>query len=153
LDGEVSLDFGLGRGIAYYSGVVFEVRGRGPDGNSMGGGGRYDGLLQAFGGQAYTPAMGFAWSLERIVDCLLEQRGDVGTRTPGIEALLVRPASSNAGTAALLEAERLRTLGNIVELEMDARSLSDCLRYAAARKMPQVITVDSEGQATSQSVS
>ena len=65
----VSLDVGLARGIAYYTGAIFEIY-AGPEGGpSLGGGGRYDGLVRALGGED-VPAMGFAYNLESVVEAL-----------------------------------------------------------------------------------
>ena len=68
------LDFGLARGISYYSGVIFElVHPALSDGLSLGGGGRYDGLVKALGGDD-TPALGFAYGLELVVKALEHER-------------------------------------------------------------------------------
>jgi histidyl-tRNA synthetase len=59
-------DIGIVRGLAYYTGVVFEIYDRSAKLRAIGGGGRYDNLLADFGGPA-TPATGFAMG-----DCILE---------------------------------------------------------------------------------
>lgn len=58
----------LVRGLDYYTRTVFEIRSTDKEGRaySLGGGGRYDGLVQALGGEA-TPAIGFALGLDRII--------------------------------------------------------------------------------------
>ncbi len=62
-DSLLVVDFGVTRGISYYTGIIFDVE----VGNvSMGGGGRYDNLVKALGGPD-TPALGFAYSLESVV--------------------------------------------------------------------------------------
>ena len=63
------LDLGLARGFAYYTGAVFELIDA-PSGVSLGGGGRYDGLVRTLGGDEDVPALGFAYTLDRIVDVL-----------------------------------------------------------------------------------
>ena len=72
-DGEGSglvLDLGLARGIGYYTGVIFEMYHQGPSATTtLGGGGRYDGLVKSLGGPD-VPALGFAYTLEEIVDAL-----------------------------------------------------------------------------------
>ena len=66
----LSLDVGLARGIAYYTGAIFEMY-AGPDGGpSLGGGGRYDGLVRALGGAGDVPAMGFAYNMESVLEAL-----------------------------------------------------------------------------------
>ncbi len=70
------LDFGLARGISYYSGVIFElVHPALPVGLSLGGGGRYDGLVKALGGDD-VPALGFAYGLEQVVQALEHDRSE-----------------------------------------------------------------------------
>lgn len=58
----------LVRGLDYYTNTVFEIRSTDKEGRnySLGGGGRYDRLVQALGGEL-TPAIGFALGLDRIV--------------------------------------------------------------------------------------
>lgn len=74
LEGEVLggaplvLDLGLVRGLAYYTGMVFEVR-HPQERESLCGGGRYDGLVLALGGED-VPALGFAYGVEAVVGAL-----------------------------------------------------------------------------------
>ena len=55
----------FGRGLDYYTGLVFELR-RSGDGEALAGGGRYDGLLTALGARIRTPGVGFALWLDRF---------------------------------------------------------------------------------------
>lgn len=66
---ELTIDFGLARGLAYYSGLVFEIY---PvdDNLPVCGGGRYDALIRALGGRAEVPALGFAYWIERVIEAL-----------------------------------------------------------------------------------
>ncbi|MCL0028840.1 ATP phosphoribosyltransferase regulatory subunit, partial [Dehalococcoidia bacterium] len=62
------LDFSFARGITYYTGLVFEVDVHGADGPiTVGGGGRYDDLVRALGGQRDVPALGFAFTVEPML--------------------------------------------------------------------------------------
>ncbi len=71
-EGSLRLNLGLARGIAYYTGVVFEL---GPQNvlGEFGGGGRYDGLVRALGGEHPTPAIGFSYDLDRVVDAVRQE--------------------------------------------------------------------------------
>ena len=51
-------DIGIVRGLAYYTGIVFEIYDKASEFRAIGGGGRYDDLLKQFGGPA-IPATGF----------------------------------------------------------------------------------------------
>lgn len=65
----------LVRGFDYYTRTTFEVRDKDDTRrqNALGGGGRYDGLVEQFGGKP-TPALGFALGLERVLERIEDQR-------------------------------------------------------------------------------
>lgn len=68
------VDIGLVRGIAYYTGMVFEILAPGSNGPiTLCGGGRYDGLVKALGGEEDVPALGFAYTLESLLGLLPEK--------------------------------------------------------------------------------
>lgn len=71
---KVSFDFGFGRGLEYYTGMIFEIYVLSPNlGESQKqvcGGGRYDTLISDLGGARSTPALGFSFGLERLLLCL-----------------------------------------------------------------------------------
>ena len=72
-DSKIILDLGIARGFSYYTGTVFELVGKSGDKPvSFGGGGRYDELVRILGGDANIPALGFAYSLDTIIDSLIE---------------------------------------------------------------------------------
>ncbi len=66
----VRIDFRVVRGLAYYTGLVFEATSKGE--RAVCGGGRYDGLVELFGGPA-TPAVGFGMG-DVVLGLLLEER-------------------------------------------------------------------------------
>ena len=150
----VTMDFGLARGIAYYTGVVFELEHSSIAGSpSLGGGGRYDGLVQALGGPKNTPAMGFAWTLERALEARAagSRSGSLKERAPLL--LLVRVQGPSGQGAAVREAERLRAQGDVVELEVSSRSLKESISYAKQRGIQRVISVSSSGEVKENDVS
>jgi histidyl-tRNA synthetase len=65
----LKIDLSLARGIAYYTGFVFEVRHPATI-QPLGGGGRYDGLIHELGHDSDVPALGFAFTLENLVDLM-----------------------------------------------------------------------------------
>lgn len=71
--GDVTIELApaMARGIAYYSGLIFEIYAPSPDGSGLQicGGGRYDGLAQALTGHE-CPALGFAFGVERVLHVL-----------------------------------------------------------------------------------
>ena len=66
------VDFALARGIAYYNGIIFDIVPERDGGGSvaLGGGGRYDALARALGGPTDIPALGFAFTLETLLDAM-----------------------------------------------------------------------------------
>jgi len=73
----ISLDLSLARGLDYYTGVVFEAVLQGAVVGSVSGGGRYDELVNMFGGEK-IPAVGFSLGLERlfaIAETMLASQG------------------------------------------------------------------------------
>ena len=62
----MTLDLGMARGIAYYTGIVFELFDN-QSGLSLGGGGRYDSLARNMGSPRHIPALGFAYDLDRLL--------------------------------------------------------------------------------------
>ena len=64
----LKIDIGLVRGIAYYTGMVFDILASSPDGPVvLCGGGRYNSLVKALGGDDDVPALGFAYTLENLL--------------------------------------------------------------------------------------
>lgn len=152
LDVPITVDFGLVRGIAYYTGVVFEINHPAIFGTpSIVGGGRYDGLIQALGGEDSTSAIGFAWALDRVVEVLLGSN-EQNLFKDARDLVLVRAKESSAYGAAVKEAERLRAEGKIVESQISFTSLDESLKYAVDRGIQQVISVGAKGEAEESNV-
>jgi histidyl-tRNA synthetase len=140
----ITADLGLARGIAYYTGMVFDLTAA--DGTPMGGGGRYDGLLRALGAQQDAPALGFAFNLDAVLAALPAR---ASTPRGGV---LVVPASSGAHRAASSHAAQLRERGEVAVLELDVRGRAERLRQAKSSGARKVITVTSTGRATEEAV-
>jgi len=119
----------LVRGLDYYTRTVFEVQidaGLGAQ-NALGGGGRYDGLIEEFGGKP-TPGLGFAVGLERIL-LALEAQGTVPSKVP-TPAVFIASVDDGARDAAFALALRLRDAGCAVELDHQNRSLKSQFKLA-----------------------
>ena len=105
---QITVDFGLVRGLAYYTGMLFDIYAGDPGDttqDTLGGGGRYDGLTRALGYDRDVPALGFAYNLDAIV----------GIRTreldPTSDLQLVSPAESGSVSSATRKARDLRGSG------------------------------------------
>ena len=75
LRGHLVINFALARGIAYYNGIIFDIVAAGDGGDTaggvtLGGGGRYDGLARALGSVRDVPALGFACTLETLLEAM-----------------------------------------------------------------------------------
>jgi len=73
-------DIGIVRGLAYYTGIVFEIYDRASELRAIGGGGRYDDLLKQFGGPAIA-ATGFGIG-DCVLGILLEEKGLLQKQLP-----------------------------------------------------------------------
>ncbi len=118
----------LARGLSYYTGAIFEVVVPGISG-SLGGGGRYDGLVGMFAGHE-IPACGFSLGLERIL-LLLEERGYFAESSNGLDILFTNFGDTLADTLAL--ATRARRLGFSCDVYSESAGLKPQFNYAAAR--------------------
>jgi histidyl-tRNA synthetase len=120
----------LVRGLDYYTRTAFEVYPAGVSGqqSALGGGGRYDGLVELLGGRP-TPGIGFGLGLDRVL-LALEQAGIAPTLEPVPVAVVV--GSDPADTVTRLRiATELRAAGLAVRAELGARKLGKQLEAAA----------------------
>lgn len=118
----------LVRGLDYYTRTVFEVQPPEEGGqSSIGGGGRYDGLIEQLGGK-HTPGIGFGTGIERIV--LNMKRQGVALPEPEGLDVYVACASPEARVVAYRLASDLRRAGKGAVVGSAERSLKAQLRHA-----------------------
>lgn len=115
------------RGLAYYTGVVFEMYDRRGELRALCGGGRFDDLLGAAGGED-LPAVGFGLG-EAVLLELLEERGRAPRPAAGCD-LWVIPVSPEDRPTAIGTATRLRAAGLRVDLGLKDQSLGKTLKRA-----------------------
>lgn len=123
---DYELDLGLVRGLDYYTRTVFEFPSKSL-GFALGGGGRYDGLVEELGGKP-TPGLGFGMGLDRILLALEEQK----TEFPVPERCEVYLASmgDKALETAFALAGRLHECGIAADCDLCARGLKAQMKYA-----------------------
>ena len=150
LDAAVELDFGLNRGLHYYTGLMFEIRCSSENGDEIQlcGGGRYDNLVSVLGGNATTPALGFAYGIERIASVLDMGNGHSLHRPD----LIIIPIAEDDFAFANAVAGRLREREKIVELSIDERNLRRSLKYANRKGARLVIIIGEKERAQGQIV-
>jgi histidyl-tRNA synthetase len=120
----------LVRGLDYYNRTAFEYYREGAEGQqqALGGGGRYDGLVELLGGRP-TPGIGFALGLDRVL-LALEEAGAAPTREAPPLAVIV--GADPADTVARLRiASMLRAEGLSVRAELSPRKLGRQLESAS----------------------
>jgi histidyl-tRNA synthetase len=139
----VRLDPSLARGLSYYTGAIMEIAV--PDlAGSLGGGGRYDGLIGMFSGEQ-VPACGFSLGLERILVVMSERQMFPADVTTSPADVLVTLWSAERTPDALALAASLRAAGVRVDVYPEADKLGKQFKYAASRGFPfVVVTGDDE---------
>jgi histidyl-tRNA synthetase len=140
-DAKIVLDFGLGRGLHYYTGAIFEIYDQ--DGLQLCGGGRYDDLVTALGGRQPVPAVGFAYGLERVV---FASKQTIDDRRRTTEVLVV-PADDSSYPYALEVAQALRERGYMATMDVRGRSVASNLRDGARRGYGAIAVVGADERA------
>ncbi len=117
----------LVRGFDYYTRTAFEFVADALSSaqNAVGGGGRYDGLVQALGGPP-TPGIGFALGVDRILLACDAERAFAGDAA-GVQVFVVDTAG---GDSATVLCDRLRQAGLGVERAFDGRSMKAQMKRA-----------------------
>jgi histidyl-tRNA synthetase len=133
----ISLNLALGRGVSYYTGLVFEIHGRESDGfeTQICGGGRYDQLVQKVGGPQDIRACGFAIGVERLLPLLAP------VSEPEQKSILVVPVSPQDLPYALQIARALRAAGQSAELDVSGHGVGAGLKQAAKKTLRLVAIV------------
>ena len=137
----IRIDLGIARGFDYYTSVVFEAIAPNDLGiGSIGGGGRYDNLIEVFGGKP-TPATGFAIGIERLIP-ILEWKGLIPE--PKLRPdLYIIPIGKDAEVkkAAVEVVSSLRRAGIKVDVELTGRKIGKALDYADRLGVPYVVLI------------
>jgi histidyl-tRNA synthetase len=136
-DVDVRVEAGFARGLEYYTGMIFEAYVPELD-VSLTGGGRYDRLVELFGGEP-TPAVGVAPGLDRIMLAVRDQK--VGLEEVKAKRFVVVPVGNDTRAAALQVSSMLRSAGMVVEFEVMGRRMGRALEDADRRGMDYAVIV------------
>ncbi len=131
------IDISIARGIAYYTGIVFEAFDVSGEFRALGGGGRYDELVSLYGGDP-APATGFGIGLSTL-SLLLEKKGLIPKPLTGVD-YYVAPVSEKLLGAALKISGSLRK-NNSVVVDISGRSLAKQFSYAQGINAKNVVVV------------
>ena len=136
-------DIGIVRGLAYYTGPVFEIYDRAATLRAVGGGGRYDNLLKDFGGPS-VPATGFGMG-DCVLGILLEEKGllDANLPTKQVE-YFVAYTDDQFKLKALELTAKLRTSGTNTDLAYSSMSIKKALKQALAANAAKLLILAQE---------
>ena len=138
------LDPRLVRGLDYYLRTTFEYAGGTLKSaqNALGGGGRYDGLVEALGGPP-TPGIGFAIGVDRtLLAC-----DDEGVFPPPASAVDVFVVDTTGGSEALVITEQLRRSGRSADRAFDGRSMKAQMKAADRSKATLAVIIGDDERA------
>lgn len=131
----VRINFGIVRGLDYYSGIVFEVFERNFDVGALVGGGRYDTLTKAFG-RNDLGATGAAGGVERIVLLLEKQKVDTQTKKERISVVFV---NDDMKKTAISIASQLRLKELPTDVDLSGKSLKKQMEIASNSKYVVIV--------------
>lgn len=135
----VEFDMSLARGLDYYTGPVFEGTFTGePRVGSIAGGGRYDNLIEKFGGPP-TPATGISLGIGRLIDVMLA-RGLGDKLVPTLDVFLAPITPSMARYAARFQSELVKA-GFSCETDLMERNLKKLLEVADSKKARYAVII------------
>ena len=139
-----TLDPRLVRGLDYYLRTTFEYAGGTLKSaqNALGGGGRYDGLVEALGGPP-TPGIGFAIGVDRtLLAC-----DDEGVFPAPASAVDVFVVDTTGGAEALAITEQLRRSGRSADRAFDGRSMKAQMKAADRSKATLAVIIGDDERA------
>ncbi|HEX3767708.1 MAG TPA: ATP phosphoribosyltransferase regulatory subunit, partial [Puia sp.] len=140
--GNIVLDFSLARGLNYYTGIIFEVRAKGVNIGSIGGGGRYDDLTGLFGVPG-IPGVGISFGVDRIYDVMEELRLFPPAVQPSTQVLFFNLGEEAAFSCFDLMQE-FRRAGIRCELYHEQARFDKQFKYAEKKNIPRVIIIGND---------
>jgi len=128
--GNIRINFGIVRGLDYYSGIVFEAFDTTSDLGALVGGGRYDNLPNAFG-RNDLGATGVAGGVERII-LRLDEQGISCIQSNDTTSVLY--VNDELKSDAINCASKLRKLGILINIDLTAKSLKKQMEISSSSK-------------------
>jgi histidyl-tRNA synthetase len=140
---EMIVDAGFARGLEYYTGMIIEsyVPELERADLALGGGGRYDKLIELFGGEP-TPAVGVALGIDRIALAMKKQK--TPSEFEGQRRVLIIPIKQEMMRKAFEISNQLHESGIISELAVMRRKVSSALSDADRRGFTSVVLIGPE---------
>lgn len=141
----IDVDLTIVRGLAYYTGTVFEIFDAARSLRAIAGGGRYDGLLNLLGG-VDLPAVGFAIG-DVVLGELLKERG-LAPATPATIDVFVAGVTEADFPYVLQVTHQLRDAGIRVEYALKPDALGKQLKLADSRQARWAVVIGPDDRAT-----
>jgi len=139
-------DPGIVRGLAYYTGVVFEIHDVVGELRAICGGGRYDNLLRDFGGPS-IPATGMGMG-DCVLEILLHEKGLLDSQVPRRHVEYFVAFADSAFAPAMYQiAAQIRSRGHSANFSYKLGGLSKQLKEAASQKAAQCVIIGQEYEA------
>jgi histidyl-tRNA synthetase len=136
---ETLFDMSLARGLDYYTGPVFEGRCLGePDLGSILGGGRYDNLIEKFGGPP-TPATGISLGISRMIEVIMAR--NIATDTSQSLDVFLAPLSQSMIRYAMAIQSDLVKNNISCEVDIMERSLKKSLEQADTKNSKLIVII------------
>lgn len=141
----INVNLGFGRGLTYYTGIIFEIDHLDLGGQKqICGGGRYDDLISLYGGKKDTPALGFSFGVERV-GIAIKKEGLEIPKVDYIPDIFIAYLDDNVKDYAVKVSEILRKKFNKnIEIELKNRKLQKSLKYANDKGIKFVIIIGTE---------
>ncbi len=137
----VEVDFSIVRGLAYYTGIVFELYDRKGKERALCGGGRYDDLIQSLGGPDLH-AIGFGMG-DVVLSLMLRDRGLMPKAPPRSDVVVI-PVGAELAAAARQVTTELRRAGKHAETPYSPTGVGKDLKAASQRAIPYAVIVGPE---------
>ncbi len=134
----VAFDASVVRGLAYYTGPVFEAHDRAGKLRAICGGGRYDRLLSSLGGND-MPATGFGFG-DMVIMELLNEKGLVPELPSGNQDIVIA-IDEDLRSAAMSVATKLRASGRLVDLVLEDKRMKWAFRHAERTGAQRLVMV------------
>ncbi len=137
---EIVLDLSIVRGLAYYTGIVFEAHDAKGEFRAILGGGRYDNVVELFGGPP-TPAVGFGMG-DAVLELIMKREGVWPEEKIEVDyfVAIIKGFRKEAVKVASL----LRKKGYVVDIDLSNRSIGKQMKYANRINAKKVIIVGEE---------
>jgi histidyl-tRNA synthetase len=131
----IEVDFSLVRGLDYYTGPVFEIKSK-EHIVSIAGGGRYDDLIEKFGGIS-IPATGISLGIERLYEILSKKM----ISNEPITKIFIANVNEEVFSEVIKIYKKLISYGISTEIDLMKRKLTRQLEYSNSKNIPYVLIV------------